>query len=253
MGDMEMAREMISASKDNGADFVKFQTWSVSRLKNGPWDKDGRLEIYKKAELLKDQHFELYEYSNKIGIEFFSTPFSIEDCELLKSVQSKFVKVASFESTNRELLEYCDRNFDILFISTGTKSLNEVKASLKFLKKSKYYLFHCVSSYPTEPKYCNLPRINSLKKICDKVGFSDHTKGIEVTKISLEYNLDFIEKHFTLNRNLPGRDNKFALLPNELNDLSNYIKLREQANTNHGDNYLEVEEVSMNLITGIFS
>ncbi len=253
MGDMEMAREMISASKDNGADFVKFQTWSVSRLKNGPWDKDGRLEIYKKAELLKDQHFELYEYSNKIGIEFFSTPFSIEDCELLKSVQSKFVKVASFESTNRELLEYCDRNFDILFISTGTKSLNEVKASLKFLKKSKYYLFHCVSSYPTEPKYCNLPRINSLKKICDKVGFSDHTKGIEVTKISLEYNLDFIEKHFTLNRNLPGRDNKFALLPNELNDLSNYIKLREQANTNHGDNYLEVEKESRKWMTGRFS
>ncbi len=250
---MEMAREMISASKDNGADFVKFQTWSVSRLKNGPWDKDGRLEIYKKAELLKDQHFELYEYSNKIGIEFFSTPFSIEDCELLKSVQSKFVKVASFESTNRELLEYCDRNFDILFISTGTKSLNEVKASLKFLKKSKYYLFHCVSSYPTEPKYCNLPRINSLKKICDKVGFSDHTKGIEVTKISLEYNLDFIEKHFTLNRNLPGRDNKFALLPNELNDLSNYIKLREQANTNHGDNYLEVEKESRKWMTGRFS
>jgi len=253
MGDMNMAREMISASKDNGADFVKFQTWSVSRLKKGPWDKDGRLEIYKKAELSKDQHFELYEYSNKIGIDFFSTPFSIEDCELLKSVQNKFVKVASFESTNRELLEYCDRNFDTLFISTGTKSLNEVKGSLKFLKKSKYYLFHCVSSYPTEPKDCNLPRINSLKKICDKVGFSDHTKGIEVTKISLEYNLDFIEKHFTLNRNLPGRDNKFALLPNELNDLSNYIKLREQANTNHGDSYLEVEKESRKWMTGRFS
>ena len=71
MGDMERAKDMISASKENGANLVKFQTWSVDRLKPGPWDKDGRLEIYKQAELSKDQHLELYEYSNKLGIYFF--------------------------------------------------------------------------------------------------------------------------------------------------------------------------------------
>ena len=78
MGDMNLAKEMIHASKENGADFVKFQTWSVDRLKKGPWDKDGRLEIYKKAELSLDQHFELYEYSKKVEIDFFSTPFQLK-------------------------------------------------------------------------------------------------------------------------------------------------------------------------------
>ena len=95
--------------------------------------------------------------------------------------------------------------------------------------------------------------INSLKKICDKVGFSDHTKGAEVTKISLEYDLDVIEKHFTLDQSLPGRDNKFALLPHELKDLSDYIKLREQVNISHGDGYLEVERESRKWMTGRFS
>ena len=92
-----------------------------------------------------------------------------------------------------------------------------------------------------------------MKKICDKVGFSDHTKGAEVTKISLEYDLDVIEKHFTLDQSLPGRDNKFALLPHELKDLSDYIKLREQVNISHGDNYLEVEKESRKWMTGRFS
>ena len=253
MGDMNLAKKMILKSKENGADLVKFQTWSVKRLKHGPWDEDGRLEIYKQAELSLDQHFELYEYSNKVGIDFFSTPFSIEDCEILKSVQSKFVKIASFESTNRELLEYCDRNFDTMFISTGTKSVDEVRESIKYIKNADFVLLHCISSYPTEPKNCNLPRINSLKKICDKVGFSDHTKGVEVTKISLEYDLDVIEKHFTLDQSLPGRDNKFALLPHELKDLSDYIKLREQVNFHHGDDYLEVEKESRKWMTGRFS
>ena len=106
MGDMDLAKDMIHASKENGADFVKFQTWSVERLKNGPWDEDGRLEIYKKAELTKDQHVELYEYSNKVGIEFFSSVFSIEDAKLLSEVQDKFVKIASFDSDNLELKQF---------------------------------------------------------------------------------------------------------------------------------------------------
>ena len=171
----------------------------------------------------------------------------------MKSVQSKFVKIASFESTNRELLEYCDRNFDTMFISTGTKSVDEVRESIKYIKNADFVLLHCISSYPTEPKNCNLPRINSLKKISNKVGFSDHTHGVEVTKIALEYNLDILEKHFTLDRNLPGRDNKFAILPHELKDLSDYIKLREEVNKSHGDGYLGVEEESRKWMTGRFS
>ncbi len=83
MGDMDLAKEMISASKENGADMVKFQTWSVDRLSPGPWDTDGRREIYEKAELTKDKHLELYEYSNKLNIPFFTSVFSIEGCTIV--------------------------------------------------------------------------------------------------------------------------------------------------------------------------
>jgi len=254
MGDMTLAKEMISASKEHGADFVKFQTWSVERLKNGPWDEDGRLEIYKKAELTKDQHVELYEYSNKVGIEFFSSAFSIEDAKLLSEVQNKYVKIASFDSDNIDLLKFCNDNFETMFISTGTKTVDEVKSSVsrENIPDAKIIVLHCISSYPLEPKNANLPRINSFKKIYDKVGYSDHTFGVETTKVALEYDIDIVEKHFTLDRDLPGRDNKFAILPHELKDLSDYIKLREESKTFHGDGYLECEQEARDIMTGRF-
>jgi len=254
MGDITLAKEMISASKENGADFVKFQTWSVERLKNGPWDEDGRLEIYKKAELTKDQHVELYEYSNKVGIEFFSSAFSIEDAKLLSEVQNKYVKIASFDSDNIDLLKFCNDNFETMFISTGTKTVDEVKSSVsrENIPDAKIIVLHCISSYPLEPKYANLPRINSFKKIYDNVGYSDHTSGVETTKVALEYDIDVVEKHFTLDQSLPGRDNKFAILPHELKDLSDYIKLREESKTFHGDGYLECEQEAREVMTGRF-
>ena len=254
MGDITLAKEMISASKENGADFVKFQTWSVERLKNGPWDEDGRLEIYKKAELTKDQHVELYEYSNKVGIKFFSSVFSIEDAKLLSEVQNKYVKIASFDSDNIDLLKFCNDNFETMFISTGTKTVDEVKGSVnkENIPDANVVVLHCISSYPLEPKNANLPRINSFKKIYDKVGYSDHTFGVETTKVALEYDIDIVEKHFTLDRDLPGRDNKFAILPHELKDLSDYIKLREESKTFHGDGYLECEQESRDVMTGRF-
>ena len=197
MGDMDLAKEMISASKENGADMVKFQTWSVDRLKDGPWDTDGRREIYEKAELTKDKHIELYEYSNKLNIPFFTSVFSVEDARLLAYVETDTVKIASFESRNKDLLSFCDGLFDTIYISTGTSTVDEIKESLEYIKTSKVVLLHCISSYPLEPKNTNLPRINSLKKLCDRVGYSDHTFGVEGSKAALEYEIEVIEKHFT--------------------------------------------------------
>jgi sialic acid synthase SpsE len=255
MGDMERAKDMIHASKENGADLVKFQTWSVKRLKKGPWEEDGRLEIYKNAELTKDQHFELYEYSNKVGIDFFTSVFSVDDAKLLSEVQDKFVKIASFDSDNLDLLRYCNDNFETMFISTGTKTVDEVKGSVnkENIPDANVVVLHCVSSYPLKPKNANLPRINSFKKIYDNVGYSDHTVGVETTKVALEYDIDVVEKHFTLDQSLPGRDNKFAILPHELKDLSDYIKMREESKTSHGDGYLGVEEESRKWMTGRFN
>ena len=253
MGDMERAKDMISASKENGANLVKFQTWSVDRLKPGPWDKDGRLEIYKKAELSKDQHLELFEYSNSVGIPFFSSVFSIEDAKLSEFVQTRRVKIASAESRNIDLLSYCDGVFDIIYISTGASTIDEIKESIKCINKSQIVLLHCVSSYPLEVKYSNLPRISKLKKISRRVGYSDHTFGVEVSKMSLEYDIEVIEKHFTLDRDLPGRDNKFAILPHELKDLSDYIKERNDATYSWDVNFiLDCEKESRDVMTGRF-
>ena len=252
MGDMDLAKRMITESVNNGADMVKFQTWSVDRLKDGPWDEDGRLEIYKKAELTKDNHFELLEYCNDLNIPFFTSVFSVEDAELLSEVQTERVKIASFEARNPALLTYCDSKFDTMYISTGTTTVDEIKESLKYIKTSNVVLLHCVSSYPLEYANANLPRINSLEKLCDRVGYSDHTFGVEGSKAALEYDVEVIEKHFTIDHDLPGRDNKFAILPHELKELSDYIRLREEMNVNHGNGYLECEEEAREVMTGRF-
>ena len=252
MGDMDLAKRMITESVNNGADMVKFQTWSVDRLKDGPWDEDGRLEIYKKAELTKDNHFELLEYCNDLNIPFFTSVFSVEDAELLSEVQTERVKIASFEARNPTLLTYCDSKFDTMYISTGTTTVDEIKESLNYIHNAEVVLLHCVSSYPLEYANANLPRINSLEKLCDRVGYSDHTFGVEGSKAALEYDVEVIEKHFTIDHDLPGRDNKFAILPHELKELSDYIRLREEMNVNHGNGYLECEEEAREVMTGRF-
>ncbi|MAH42861.1 hypothetical protein CL614_04025 [archaeon] len=257
MGDMERAKDMIAASANNGTDMVKFQTWSTKRLKHGPWDNDGRLEIYKQAELSKDQHLELYEYSNKLCIPFFSSVFSVEDAKLLSEIQTENVKIASFESRNKELISFCDEIFATMYISTGTSSVDEIEKSLTWIKTSNVVLLHCVSSYPLEYVNANLPRIINLKRLSTlkpyKVGYSDHTFGVEGSKIALEYDIAVIEKHFTIDRDLPGRDNKFAILPHELKELSDYIKIREKMNIRHGDGYLKCEQEAREVMTGRFN
>ena len=253
MGDMKLAKEMISAAKESGADFAKFQTWSVDRLKPGVWDTDGRREIYKKAELDLNKHIELKEYCDKVSIGFMSSVFSIKDAKLLKQVINDYVKIPSFESRNKNLIKYCTNNFNHLLISTGTSNLDEIEQIINLrMFKCKYTLLHCVSSYPCSHEIVNLPRINHLKKLCSSVGFSDHTKDVDVSILALGYNLDFIEKHFTIDNNLPGRDNKFAILPKELKRLKNNINIFTKVNRNLGGSYQKCELDSRDNYTGRF-
>jgi len=134
-GDMNLARQMAKAAQQNGATYAKFQTWSVDRLKTGSWDNDGRREIYKKAELSKEDHIELINYCNEIGIKFLSSVFSIKDAELLVKLGCKEVKIPSFESRNHELINYCSSNFDTIFMSTGTSTLPTARAFRSILSK----------------------------------------------------------------------------------------------------------------------
>ena len=240
-GDMNLAKEMILAAKESGATYAKFQSWSVSKLKAGDWDSDGRREIYKKAELTKERHLELIDYCKKVDITFLSSVFSIRDAELLVELGVREVKIPSFESRNHKLIRFCDDNFDVVFMSTGTSNLDEIAESVKNIKKSNLYLLHCVSTYPCDPSMANILRMNSLKLLgCSKgesrpkIGYSDHIQGVESAKVAIGEGAEVIEKHFTTDNDLPGRDNKFAILPHEMKDLTDYITMRDEMFISHG-------------------
>ena len=250
MGNMSLAKKMVYEAKKSGADIVKTQTFDVKRLKSGPWDEDGRRDIYEKAQLNLQQHIELKEYCDEIGIQFISSVFSIDDAKLLQKVETDMVKIPSMESRNKKLINYCVDNFDKIIISTGTSTFSEIKNSIRYVPKDKLILLHCVSSYPCDFEVVNLPRILDLNTLSSSVGYSDHTEGIEASVMSLLYNVKFIEKHFTTDRNLPGRDNKFAILPEELKRLKEYIDIHSKVNLDYGSDYQECEEETRKVYSG---
>ena len=225
MGNLNLAEKMIQASKKSGADYAKFQTWRVKNLKSGPWDKDGRREIYKKAELSEEDYLKILKMCKKYKIKFLTSIFNLKDYYLIKKLNLKTIKIPSPENRNIQLLEFCNKKFSNIFLSTGAAKISENKKIFEiFDKKKKVNLMHCVSSYPCSDNMVNLNRINLLKKITKNIGLSDHTPDILSSILSLDYGISVIEKHFTINNNLPGRDNKFAILPSMMEELSKNIK-----------------------------
>jgi N,N'-diacetyllegionaminate synthase len=252
-GDMSLAKQMIKAAAESGATYAKFQTWSVSRLKSGEWDDDGRRQIYEHAELTKENHEELIDYCNQVGIEFLSSVFSVEDAKLLKELNCDSVKIPSFESRNKELITYCNENFNTVFMSTGTSTLEEIEESVSLFDKASLHLLHCVSVYPGAYEIANLPKMFKLQKIHNQVGYSDHIEGIESAKIAIGFGATVIEKHFTIDNELPGRDNKFAILPSELFDLSKYVSYISSMLIDHGSGYNVLEQNSRDNYSGRFN
>jgi len=252
-GDMKLAKEMILAAKESGATYAKFQSWSVSRLKPGEWDVDGRREIYEKAELTKERHIELINYCNEVGIKFMSSVFSIKDAELLVELGVEDVKIPSFESRNHKLIKYCDNNFKKVFMSTGTSTLSEIEDSVRHIKYCDFYLLHCVSTYPCTPSMANLPRMMMLRELGFPIGYSDHIQGVESAKVAIGEGALVVEKHFTIDNNLPGRDNKFAILPPAMKNLTQYIKLRDEMLIFQGEGFQKNEIDSRNNYTGRFN
>ena len=205
MGDMEIAKKMIDAAQESGANYAKFQTWSVDRLKSGEWDLDGRREIYKKAELSKEDHVTLIQHCNKVGIEFLSSVFSIEDAKLLVSLGLKKVKIPSFECRNEELIKFCNNKFDVVFMSTGTSTWREITKSVELFTNAKLVLMHCVSSYPADYDKANIFKLSPLKMLCANVGYSDHIFGVESCKVAMGYKIQAIEKLSLIHISEPTR------------------------------------------------
>ena len=247
MGDMELAKKMIKSAYEAGADYAKFQTWSTKNLKSGPWDTDGRLELYEKAQLSIEQHYVLRDYCNQLGINFLTSIFNHNDAEWLSELSNNCIKIPSMEIQNLDIINAVDGKFDVVIISTGASSWEEILNAKKNIKNSKLHLMHCVSSYPTQAKNVNLPRMKKLNEIHSHVGYSGHLKGINDAIASLHFNPTFIEKHFTIDNNLPGRDNQFSITPIELKSLVDYKNDFELMNRDLGHEMQEIEsDVNIN-------
>tara|TARA_Y100000590_G_C15640388_1_gene984737 strand:+ start:126 stop:938 length:813 start_codon:yes stop_codon:yes gene_type:complete len=244
MGKMSLAKKMIYEAKKNGANFCKFQTWSEKNLKSGPWDIDGRRNIYKKAELSLEKHLFLKKYCKKIGIKFLSSVFSLKDLEILKKIGTKEVKIPSHEIYNIKLIKEASKNFNTVFVSTGASKWREILKIKNKIKKKNLILMHCVSAYPCRIEKINLPRLNKLKNLSFDVGYSGHYQGIDDAIAAICNGAKFVEKHFTIDNKLPGRDNKFAILPKDLKILSNFRNNYEKMLINRG---LDLQSCEMDI------
>jgi len=234
-GDMDLARKMIYAAKEAGADYAKFQTWKVSRLKPGPWDTDGRREIYEKAELSEQDHRDLKEFCDDVGITFLTSIFSEDDVSFLSEL-CDVIKIPSTECTNIKLVEQCLFNFDTIIMSTGASDQEEY---IRWAKYNKVWMMHCVSSYPCEYKNVNFNKMEFLKSLTPRIGYSGHLPEIWDAIAAISKGAKIIEKHFTIDHDLPGRDNKFALLPEEFKKIKEYIFLYDEMNIDKG---LDIQE-----------
>jgi len=253
MGNIDLAEKMIKAAKKSGCNYAKFQNWSVKNLKSGPWDHDGRREIYQKAELDKNKTEQIYKICQDVGIEFLTSIFNTSEIEYVSKINNNVIKIPSPELRNNDLLLAAANNFKEIILSTGASKINEVKKSVKLIKNNNLTLLHCVSIYPCPDDKLNLNKIEKLKKIHNKVGISDHSTDILSCQLSLPMNIVAIEKHFTIDNDLPGRDNKFALLPEDFTKIRESIdRYRVMMSSNVKDYFNDENEVR-ELYTGRWS
>ncbi len=230
-GDMCLARQLIDIAAKSGADAVKFQTFIAEELASAKAPKaayqqvntnntESQQDMLKKLELSQQQNRELINYANKKNILFLSTPFDIKSADLLEELNLPLFKIPSGEITNLAFLEYIACKGKPIILSTGMSNLGEVEEAVQTIQgagNSELYLLHCTSNYPVKTEDINLLAMNTLKDAFKlPVGYSDHSLGIDISLAAVALGAVIIEKHFTLDKNLPGPDHKASLSPDEL-------------------------------------
>ena len=244
-GSIEMAKQLIDAAADAGVDYVKFQTFKAEKLvtrdaKQAEYQQcnaadSSQYAMLKKLELTPRQHEELIAYCQQKGVCFLSTAFDLESIEYLHLLHLGLWKIPSGEITNYPYLKKIAQYGEPVIMSTGMCSMDDVEQALNVLLKNgltkeQISLLHCNTEYPTPMQDVNLKAMLQLRdKFGVKVGYSDHTKGIEVPIAAVALGAEVIEKHFTLDRTLPGPDHKASLEPNELKAMVDAIRNIEQA------------------------
>lgn len=246
-GSIELAKKLIDAAALAGVDYVKFQSFKAENLvskdakkaeyqqKNMADGDDSQFTMLKKLELSPEQHIELIAYCNEKGIKFFSTAFDLESIDFLASLKLGLWKIPSGEITNYPYLKQIALKKEPVILSTGMCDMtdidNAIQVLLKFgVTKEQITVLHCNTEYPTPMHDVNL---NAMKAIADKfevnIGYSDHTKGIEVPIAAVALGATVIEKHFTLDKTMEGPDHKASLEPQELIAMTTAIRNIEMA------------------------
>lgn len=229
LNDLDLGKAFIDAAADAGADAIKFQTHvPEAEMVRSEMERVGRSDVYETIashELSRADHEELFAHSEERGITFFSTPYSVPAVRLLEAVDVPAFKIGSGELTNDHLLREAASSGKPLLVSTGMAERDEIQETVAVLEGTDvpYALFYCVSAYPTEMSDVDLDTVDALRSEFEvPVGFSDHTLGTEASVVAMARGADVIEKHFTLDRALPGPDQSVSIEPDELAELVEY-------------------------------
>ena len=245
-GDIKLAKKLIDVAVNAGADFVKFQTFNADRLATHAAKKaeyqaqttdrnETQHEMLRRLELTPAMHHELIAHCKMRKIGFFSTGFDIESVDFLASLGQNLFKIPSGEITNLPYLRHIGRLGKPIILSTGMSNMPEIESAIKALEqagtpRSKITVLHCTTEYPTPMRDVNLRAMKSIQtELGVAIGYSDHTLGIEVAVAAVAMGATVIEKHFTLDRTLPGPDHKASLEPAELKTMVSSIRNIELA------------------------
>lgn len=251
-GDLQNAFKLVDAAAEAGVDYVKFQTFKAENLvaksakkadyqvKNTADEVESQLEMLKKLELSQADHEKIINYANEKNVKFFSTAFDLESLAYLKSIGFTLVKIPSGEITNYPYLKLAAQLFKEVIISTGMSSLTDIQQAIEVfyaegISKDAITVLHCNTEYPTPMDDVNLLAMLQIKnEFGTSVGYSDHTLGIEVPIAAVALGAKVIEKHFTLDRNMPGPDHAASLEPDDLKQMVSAIRNIEAAISGSG-------------------
>ena len=243
-GDMKLARDLIDAAAEAGADAVKFQTFKAEEVSSFSAPKadyqrqttdpaESQLDMLRRLELTPEAHHELQSYCRKRGVLFLSTPFDEDSADLLDELEVPLFKIGSGEVTNKPFLEYIARKGKPVILSTGMSYLSEIDQAVRVIRSTgcdRLVLLHCVSNYPADPADVNLRAMQTLALAFDAiVGYSDHTPGVESALGAVALGAAVIEKHLTIDRDLPGPDHKASMEPREMASLVHGVRTLESA------------------------
>jgi len=247
MGDPNLAKKMIDKAKECGVDAVKLQTFetedfvSDEKIQYVYYEgrdrrrkvKESMFKMFKRYELNFKEQKKLFDYARSIGMEIFSTPSFKEGVDFLDKIGVNVFKVGSDDLTNLNLIKHIAEKGKPIILSTGMSTLGEIEEAISTVQdvgNRDIVLLHCASLYPASVERCNLRAIESMKRMFElPVGFSDHTMGTLIPTIAVAMGANMIEKHFTLDKDLPGPDHWFSADAEELKKLVTDIRSAEKA------------------------